>query len=1547
MPEDKENINEENNDSGNLPEKEKSLFGKIIKWFFILLLITVILVIGVFIFIQTDTFDRIALNYALDAINSSLDVKEGKDSRIYAESLEGNLFSGFRLKNGSVRVKNDTLLKFSSIEAKYNIFALLRKEISVMNLTIKQPQINLTKVKGKNDSLVWNLNHLLSSDKIDEDTTTKEFDWGITAENIQIENGSVRILEEKTTDKPIREINMDNKDTFDISYFDLSELNLRLSAKYYPEMKEADLKKLTFKTNSKFNVDTMSFRAVLNDKDSLATIKNFSLVTDRTDIKIYEVEMNNVKPLKGIEYEKFEKNNMKLNLYTRNFNFDDLKYFLPDLDFLDSSVSLELAAEGKYGNLNIEKLKLITPNSSYTFSGNVKNLDEPENLLFDITGKDIEIDPNDTRLVIPGLDIPDYSYLGKVTIPSITYKGAPDRFTSVLDARSGAGNVTGEVYLDLTQSVPKYKADLTVANLNIGRIIKDKSLESSINGDFVADAAGFDYRTASGRLNYKINRTKIFGQNISSSNGQLSFNRGNVKVDADYKADIVNARINGQVNISNIKNISYDLKGNVTNLNIAGFTKDNSQSSSLNFGFEIKGSGFTPDEMNGNYRIDMNPSTFAGIEIPATPLDITLDRDGMTRKVSVKTAFADLNADGYFDFSSLAGAVSRNIEKLSEEIGMKFFPDTLNTDYTNAADFTSGCSNIFMNYSVDVKNMSPLSSFTGKDTLHLIGNFSGSVSDSCGLFSLLTQGDIKYFIYRDSVFKAKDAKLNLSFRNDITAKNLSGLDINLGMYADKIQTGSFPVDSAIVKVRYFENKNNFSVSARQDSTISFFTGGKIQDSLVIVLDTMNAKYQEFRVRNNKDLVFRYSEADSSGKISFRQFTINSLRQRFNISGDYSFSDSSSIKITADNLKISTYQKLSDPDIDTNNVVSGNIRRMELYYNGTFENPELRLEANSDILEIGGTKIGRLDALINFKDNEFHPDISFNNISNSGSFRLNGNLPFINPLSEEKTDSLERIKIMQGKELNITATAKNFQLKVLQQLLPYTTSLEGILDGKINMTGTPEAPVLAGKMDINRGMFYVTLNRMKYNFKADLSTSNNRLIIQDSKIYTSQEKSRFITTTGYIDFTNLTLNEINLNMSGDLKAFDKKNGQTQLGISGDLWIGSGSPKLKIQGNQNGINLTGNLVLIKGNVVFNPFIQEAYNIYSDDFNYGVIIDSIKSVLEPDGKVLLQRNDSDIVYSKVNLNPFQKVLYVNNNKNLKKKAISQGSSFIYNLYVTTSGNVFLKFIVNEKSQQEFFGEIKTDIYIDNKDKNQISGRGIVKLGNNCYYKFFRKFDATGTAKFNGPVTNPELAISATYKGYADLGTGSSGRQNMQDVIIDLSVTGSAMNPTLSVTLDRGNNKESGSNATSDAISFLLFGRFKDQLSFDQSTSLGANIGASYLSSFVSSSIEDILPWIINTNINYVDSEGGSIASNADIRFTAAIGDAIVRFGGQIFKGIANTDIIVDYPLNKLLRMESLSNNLFIRVEKVYDAFSESTDVSNTTGTRAGATVFYKIKY
>lgn len=1537
---------EENTESAKKDKPKKSFIGKLFSGVVKLLFFLFLLLIVLLIFLQTDYFDKLALNFALDKINTSL---EQKDSRIYAESLTGNIFKGFTLNNGSVKVKDDTLLKFSSISAKYNLFSLLNKEISVQDLLVKDPQINLTNVKDKNDSLILNLNFLLASDEPDTDTTSSPFDWGITAENLTIENGSIRILEDKNSNLPVREIVMEKLDTFNFSYSDITDFNLNLSAKYFPDEKDVDIKNLSFKTNSDFNVDKLTLSANIDQKKYVTNVRSLNLITDRSDFKINQLKMDGFHPFNAEDYEDFNDNNTSLNIESQKFDIKDLKYFLPDLNFLDSTVSLKLIADGNYGELNIKELDLNLPNSVFHFAGKVKNLNNPEKISFDITGKDIEIDPKDTKNNLPGLPIPDYSRFGSVRIPYLTYKGEPENFKSDFDIRTTAGNTLGNLSFDLREDVIKYKGDFSTTNINLGEIVNDKALESSITGEFKVDAAGFDYRSARGKLNYRIERTKFLKQNIASSEGQLEFNRGNVNLDISYNSDAVKTKMAGKINISNTDNISYDLKGTASGLNIAAFTNDNSQRSNLNFEFDINGRGFDPNSMSGTYKINMSNSTFAEYNIPATPVDLQIDQNGNIKKILLNTPFAEIDLDGSINFTSLGNIISNNIEKIKGEFTKSIDSDSVINLRKENYSYSAICTDLNFNFKINIKDLAPISSFTGIDSLDFKGDLEGNLSDSCGVFSLNSKGYINELRFKDSLLITNDAPLDIMIKNDISGSGLSGLDAKIVFSADKIIVSKFPLDTTIVSIGFSENKNNFLILTEKDSTVSLFTEGSLMDSLIFRFDTLSAKYGPVSLTNNKDLLVQYLMKDSSQAINFKTFSVNSLSQKLNVNGIYSLTDSSDIKLSASNLNLSVIQKYLSPDKDTTNMLNGKIRYVDLSYKGIAENPFIVFTAVSEELSLGSTQIGRLDADLKFEDDNLISNISFYNRNNKGSFSLKGNLPIILNFSDNSKDSVSRYQKFIDKKVDLNAIADNFQIKVLQQLLPYTQNLEAILKGKISLLGTAGKPILTGNMDLNSGKMYVTINKMNYGFFAKLTTEDEKIIINNARIFEPSDNTRFISSTGYVDFTGLKLNDINLVMEGDMKAFDKDNGYTELGISGDLWVGSGKKKLNLRGNSERFDLTGDLLLVKGNITFNPFGKEAYNIYSDDFNYGLFIDSLKKDGSVVKEVLKENSDSTVVLRNKTFNPFEKIKYLSEHTGeIEWESKKKGGKFFYDVTVVTSGNVFLKFIVNEKSQQEFFGEIKTgDLNVFNTVDYTMMGRGTVTLGDNCYYKFFRKFDATGNVIFTSDITNPRLNINAKYKGYASSGTDAQGQQILDDVIIDLKVTGEASSPDLSISLQKSGNKETGSNATSDAIAFLLFGKFADQLSFGESSSFGASLGASYLSNIVSNQLENIFPFLINTSLNYTENQKGGFADNTDIRFTAAIGDAVVRFGGQIFKGLANTDIIVDYPVNKLLKMNSVSNNLIFRFERVYDPFYNDADITNTNGTRIGALIYYIIKF
>lgn len=1502
----------------------------------------ILLIIAILIFIQTDFFNRLAVDFALEKINKDL---EEKQSRVIVESLEGNILSGIELKNAAVIVKEDTLLKFNSLKLDYNILRLLSKEIIVDEVILDQPRINITKITGRNDSLVWNFEHLLEPKEKDEDTTTSEFDWGITASKVQIKNGRLRILENKPEGVSINDVIMPKLDTFGVRSLDVTELNMDLSGNYFPNRKDAKINNISFKTNSDFNVDSLFLEAEINETDEIATVRNFELLTDRSDIAINFIRMTEFSLAKGIDYEEFDKNMTQVDLNFRKVNFEDLKFFLPELSFLDSVVSLKLFAEGDYADLNINSLEAKLPNSTLKFSGRVKNLDEPSKLYFDITGTDLSIDPADTRRVVPGLEIPDYSHVGVVYLTYAKYKGEPSNFDAEIDFRSSAGNINGSGSLDASGDVSIYKGDFEVSRVNLGKFLKDSKLESDITGEFKTAGRGFDYRTMSGFLDYRIRSTKFYGQSVRNSEGRLDFNRGDVKLGINYASSTLNTKFSGRINVSNIDNISYNLKGTASGLDISSFTKDNAQKSNLNFNFDVNGRGFDPDKLAGNYNIDMRQSTFAGVEIPAGKV-LLESGAGSMKKIDLATDFADVEVDGNFGFTQIAEALQRNIENLM--IAFKE-DETSDTSFIlNMPLTSSGCNNFSLNYKFNIKNPTAIKSFLDSVDINVKGLLTGDISDSCGMFTLNTEGYLQDLNFDDSSIASDTLPLNILVKNNAALPGLQGFYADMNLRAPSMFFSGFRVDSVDAELFVIDGKDSIALTALKDSTLKLFTVVSLKDSMIATFDTLLLQHKDFSLANNKDLSLQYVSNDSIEGINFRTFSITSLGQRLSVDGFYSIKDSSSLKLTGKNLKVETYSLLlGNQVIDSTNTLLGNIRNLEIDFDGTLRDPYFKIIAISDILRYGSTKIGRLDANVRYENDDILSDITFTNINNTGDFSIKGNLPAIISFEDDTTNMKERRAVFLKKDVNLSAVADNFQIKVFQQLLPYTKGLEGTVHGSIDILGKAEKPQLTGKMNVDSGKVNVTLTKMKYNFDADLETNGEKLIIKNSHLFAPQDQTRFISASGYVDLTGLKLNDIRLDMTGDIKAFDKDNGGTELGISGDLWVGSGKPGLLLTGREGRFDLTGNLLLVKGNVSFNPFVQAAYKIYDDDFSYGVIIDSVLKEGQVVNRVLKERKDSMLVLTNLNLNPFEKILYISTNKTpVKAIAREKSGAFIYNVWVTTSDNVFLRFIVNERSQQEFFGEIKTDLYVDNRE-DQIAARGTVTLGNNCYYRFFRKFDATGKVVFSGPVSNPELNIKANYKGVVS--SGASGVQSFFDeVLIDLDVTGPAMNPTIDITLERFGSKESGQNAASDAISFLLFGKFQDQLTFSQSSTLGVNIGTSYLSGFLSSELEKVLPFLINTDVSYVDSQDGSIAENADIRFTASFGDAIVRFGGQLFKGISNTDFIVDYPLGKILNSKTLSNNLVLRLERIYDPSDFSTSSSSTiSGSRVGAQIYYRIKF
>ncbi len=1554
MEEIKENKEEKTNAK---PEKKKrGCVFRLFKFFLYIITFFAILIVSFIILFQTNFFKTWLLQIAIDKVNESFAEKE---SKFHVERLEGALFSDFKLIGINAVVKNDTMLKVDTLSINYNVFKLLNNEIIVNSLTLINPEINLTKVISGNDTL-WNIAHLFKSEKIEEDTTKKEFDWGIKAGEFNLINGKIRMLEFKPdANIPIRSIKVKNSDSLNINNLDITDFNISLGGKYYPDDKNFDIKNISFNTNSDFGLKKLAFKASLNKK-YLAVINDLIFQTNRSNILIRKASMENLNPF-NLDYEAFVENQVEVDLTIDKFDAEDLDYFIHDVEFLHGKVYLDLKASGNYGNILFDRFTVSTEKTSVSFNGRIKNLHKPENLYIDVSAYNTVLDPSDIKTKLPGLNIPDYSNIGIVS-GSFTFTGEPLDFYTKFDLKSGVGNISGDGKLNLKPKDMVYRASVKADGVNLEKITGIRELRGPINTEFKVEGQGVDYRTMRTKLDYVINNSAVFGQNISRSEGQIQLNAGSADIDIKYLSQTLGSVIKGTIDFKNEENISYNLKGQTSRLDFATLTNNPEDKTDLNLDFSIegagfnlasikKGTGFKPDDLTGEYLFKVDKSVYTGVEIPPSDFAIDIKLENGDKFIEVKSTFIDLLAHGNYRFDIIPVILTTNIKRITYQYAERLkldLKDSLGTPIkiSDMQELKALPPEMKLVYSIDIKNFLPIRLIMRDNSLTFTGNIIGELTQKKNKFNFIAGGRINNLSYQDTVFNLNETNFAIGLEDKNEGDIFEDITTKMYISASKLGFGKTnKIDTINLFFQTLDTNNLVRLYSRLDSNVKGFLKGDIivlENGLGILVDSLDLGYKNYNFFNRKDGRIFFLPRDSMNNPVNNIFVDNlvfrdSLNQRIKIDGIYSLSGPSDITVTGSKISIPELFRLAQIPKQEQSV-KGDLRRFKINFKGTLENPEIYSEFNTDPLKYGKSNIGRIDAVVQYKDNVILPDLALYNQNSAGKLLVNGNYPFENPVTS-KNNEVDYL----NKDVTLKIIADNYQIKVLERFIPLIRNLDAKLNSDLSINGKISDPEFSGKITIDDGKFTVDMTGVRYKFKTDISTEGRKLLVNNFRLLHPSSETKSINIGGYIDMANLIPSDINLTVTGDVLILDPAVSYNKLGVYGDLVGGSGIPPLTITGNSDKVNMTGNFLLKKGKVFIPAPKTDAYNIYSDNIKYGIYFDSKN--INNDSLFISELLKLDTAKSNMEIflnDPFDDV-FLKKNENTSKNE-KKVNKFEYNISITTEDKLIVRFIIDDKTKQEFNGEVTTNLFADNIENGEMQIRGRADILENSTYKFYKNFKAGGYLTFKGPMTNPQLNIKANYSANSTI----PNSQATRTVEIKLDVTGEAQKPDLKWQVLVDGNSIGGTDPSDEAISFIIFGKLKDELNASQRldlfTSVGANVGSSFLSGYISSFVQDILPFIMSTDINYVDSQNGSFAQNTDIRFTAGLGDATIRFGGQILTDLSNTNFSIEYPLSKLLHMNLLSNNLVAKFERIIDPFSRN---QTSKDVRTGGGLIYRIKF
>jgi autotransporter translocation and assembly factor TamB len=794
---------------------------------------------------------------------------------------------------------------------------------------------------------------------------------------------------------------------------------------------------------------------------------------------------------------------------------------------------------------------------------------------------------------------------------------------------------------------------------------------------------------------------------------------------------------------------------------------------------------------------------------------------------------------------------------------------------------------------------------------------------------------VKNFTYRDTAIIVKNLKSDFIFNNEYTS-TISGVNIKLNTSADSLQFGNSRFDSVLIKYNMQGPDADISLHAGMDTSTNAALNGKLNfgsGRINADLDTVYIDYGGYQVENSGNWIFSLEQAD---RVKFEKFDIKSRNAIINVNGEFSLNNESDLRIEGNDLKITDIADIinkadSSYILSAENDIEGELSTFFINFKGTFDAPILTSEIKTNTMKYKDTDIGVITAKMNYENEVADANISMNNAEGKGNLTIKGTIPFRNPLSGDTT----AIDISSA-PVDINFKANDFLLDYFSVLISDAASLRGVMNADLSAKGTSSDPVLTGNLKITNGGYLLPLTGMYYNFNVDMSTDNFKLVVNKFRIYNEDdEEAGYMDLVGDLDFKDLKVKDINLEMHGEMVLLDDDVEQNDLEVYGYILAGTGNPPLKIQGSLDSLFLTGQLLIKDATISSVPMQGSGYNAYEDNFTYlegksDSIMFVRDSTLVSDSLLIVSDED----YKKIN--PFERYRY--------RIVGDAGKQTFVNLdmNVKTEKEIYASIDFNNITRNRLFGEIKADLDIKTEN-NVLKAYGTVDVMGDSYFRFYRDFKLNESqVKFDGDISEPILDIRGVYASQKN--TEQYGSTTTNEVEVVVTVTGTASQPQMDLKLYQDGSEISGSDAQSDAITYLLFGRYKSELSASErsavASTLGASVGSLYASSYLSQTIREILPFIVDAQFNYTEGN----VQNTDVELISDVGDARVKFGGKLLKDVKNFEIVVDYPLNKLLNLNLPETLLleFAREEKKQALSTNQNDILTTE-----IKILYKIKF
>ena len=1458
---------EQNNVQDKIPNKAKrSLFRKTVNVFigiFLALLILIILIVG---FSQTKTFRELLRENVIKLANKEL------NGKLNIENIDGTILTSLFLRNTSIIVDSDTLLFAKKIEVKTSPLQLLLKKIFVRNILLED--VNIAMLQDRDGQ--WNFEKLIKPKPVD--TTASTFSFAIQANDIQFHNISFRrqSFANLKSQKVYTTLNPE----------DLRIEKLNLSARAFTDIPNSNyllvLNELSFKPNlSHFNLKYISGQFAVTKE--FVSVSNFYLLTDSSEVNI-NARLDSLNLFGKVQLEDFKNYPFTMNAKAKSFNFDDLSSFIPVTEILKGNPSLDLKANGKFGNFKIDKFIVDYRDTHIKMEGKVQNLNRPEKLFITAKMSETDINYKDIHAFLPSLKLPEYTQL-RLTNINMEFEGEPLNFKSRFTGNIDDGKLTLDATMNLASKPMVYDINFSTENLDLlpilninTKLVSNGKLKGK--GVSIADiAADFQINADGSRVGgYDIDKfnfsshasNRLIDMQIDGTSGKLStFIKGNVSFDKDTIP-------------------SYNLVGQLKNVDLARFLKDEKYESNFNFNISADGKSFNPDELNATLKVGIDSSRFQGERISNSDIQCSFKKDSTKREIILTSDFADFKIDGSFSLNKAIELITYESKTISKIIASKISElNPLSIVQPNAESDSSSIElpsfvndNLKFNFSGKFKDLELLTKIIGYDRLDFSGEFNGNVKNDSGNFSVSTELNLDYFVMmqKDKTIYLSGFDTQLNFTRDNNFLSFDKLFGTASLTGKRFYSGS-NIKSIAADVTFNQSKLYFSASANiadmfdtEAEGIIKMTPGEQQ----LMVDNLSFNYNNVEWKN-KDTIKVLFNPDYFKVIQCRMQRDTSL---ISLSGIIESSGKQDWLLNATGISGDILERyafgLKDNQLIANGSASATIK-------GELENPVIDLSVDLKNLKLPTTHLGNIKGSLNYLDKKLTTNIAFlDSTSNENKplFLIKGILPIDLSFSSVKE------RVMQNEPVSIQMTSSQFNLNTLGRTLPGIIDQSGILSADLNISGTINSPVYSGELSLTDGIFKSRFNNLNYKCGMKLRFENQSMIV-DNFVLSNAGDTKYsgtINGKGGIDFEGFKTKKIELHFNGDLAVLGPQSQSVSPLFYGDLLIGADGDWLLTK-NGDRVFFQGKVLLKETDLTYTSG-QESGGVANKNFNFIFVEDSSKIDKE--------------------LARFQQVLLKEKDLQNYKEETEKPLSFDYEIEIRTENSAKAVIILSQAANQELIVEMRGDLKYSNFS-GETRAQGAFELLQDSKLEFFKTFDATGLLRFESDITNPYLDIVATYTN--DYVNPREENSQPQEVAVKIKIRSplselgkSLAGNTESIGVYIGskniqNNIRDTRYDYADAFSFILTGKFKDDLTVQDKT----NVAGQTLGSTGYSLLGSVLT-------NYLNSSVGDLVNNIQINQTGyatkfslsgKIQNLRYSFGGttEVFQNIGKANLKFDW--------------------------------------------------